>query len=330
MEIEVKFYRIHDLDIVGLRDMGYPIQAMLKKALIGYANLSPVRFLITEANAISFSDVKSFRVKIRTDDEATIKLLKNIRKRHRNAFCKAVLRDSLMHQALFPYYVTDSTSDMEKASIDDALKGFANVYMIDKDIIHARTLTLKKLAVNSIVNPNSETDKKISEICNSMEAFTQKLPANESRAENPTKIKNREVAISDKHNAAHKKENLGENNANAEHGFKSNTNDLVTASNSKSENIRTDNVDANINTGENANNGLSMPDNAVVEQRDIAASTDNAAITNENITNFIDDKDTSNLSESNVDNNPYISDNDDISDIDEEELMDMFDKLIND
>ena len=29
MEFEVKFYRLHDLDIVGLRDLGYPVQAML-------------------------------------------------------------------------------------------------------------------------------------------------------------------------------------------------------------------------------------------------------------------------------------------------------------
>ena len=32
MEFEVKFYRLHDLDIVGLRDLGYPVQAMLRKA----------------------------------------------------------------------------------------------------------------------------------------------------------------------------------------------------------------------------------------------------------------------------------------------------------
>ena len=39
MEFEVKFYRLHDLDIVGLRDLGYPVQAMLRKALIEYAAL---------------------------------------------------------------------------------------------------------------------------------------------------------------------------------------------------------------------------------------------------------------------------------------------------
>lgn len=172
MEFEVKFYRLHDLDIVGLRDLGYPIQAMLKKALIGYANGSPVHYIVNEPNAMTLTGAKSFRVKINMKDEATIAMLRTIRSRQRNSFCKALLRNSLMHQSLAPYFTNNSCAGLENTCIKECFSGsMANVFRIDKDAMKKRNLVLKDLAVSSIVDPNKETLQKINEMYASMETL---------------------------------------------------------------------------------------------------------------------------------------------------------------
>ena len=162
MEFEVKFYRLHDLDIVGLRDLGYPVQAMLRKALIEYAHGNPIHYIIDEPNAMTFTETKSFRVKIRLKDEDTIAMLKSLRPRHRNGFCKALLRNSLVHQTLAPYFSKNVCSPLEQKCIDTAMSHIMpNTFKIDKSAMKKRNLILKELAVSSLVNPSDETNKKI-------------------------------------------------------------------------------------------------------------------------------------------------------------------------
>lgn len=172
MEFEVKFYRLHDLDIVGLRDLGYPVQAMLRKALIEYAHGNPIHYIIDEPNAMTFTETKSFRVKIRLKDEDTIAMLKSLRPRHRNGFCKALLRNSLVHQTLAPYFSKNVCSPLEQKCIDTAMSHIMpNTFKIDKSAMKKRNLILKELAVSSLVNPSDETNKKIDELYASMESL---------------------------------------------------------------------------------------------------------------------------------------------------------------
>lgn len=172
MEFEVKFYRLHDLDIVGLRDLGYPVQAMLRKALIEYAHGNPIHYIIDEPDAMTFTETKSFRVKIRLKDEDTIAMLKSLRPRHRNGFCKALLRNSLVHQTLAPYFSKNICSPLEQKCIDAAVSHIMpNTFKIDKSAMKKRNLILKELAVSSLVNPSDETNKKIDELYASMESL---------------------------------------------------------------------------------------------------------------------------------------------------------------
>lgn len=172
MEFEVKFYRLHDLDIVGLRDLGYPVQAMLRKALIEYAHGNPIHYIIDEPNAMTFTETKSFRVKIRLKDEDTIAMLKSLRPRHRNGFCKALLRNSLVHQTLAPYFSKNVCSPLEQKCIDAAVSHIMpNTFKIDKSAMKKRNLILKELAVSALVNPSDETNKKIDELYASMESL---------------------------------------------------------------------------------------------------------------------------------------------------------------
>lgn len=174
MEFEVKFYRLHDLDIVGLRDLGYPVQAMLRKALIEYAHGNPIHYIIDEPDAMTFTETKSFRVKIRLKDEQTIAMLKSLRPRHRNGFCKALLRNSLVHQTLAPYFSKNVCSPLEQKCIDAAVSHIMpNTFKIDKSAMKKRNLILKELAVSNLVNPNDETNKKIDELYASMESLIQ-------------------------------------------------------------------------------------------------------------------------------------------------------------
>lgn len=174
MEFEVKFYRLHDLDIVGLRDLGYPVQAMLRKALIEYAHGNPIHYIIDEPDAMTFTETKSFRVKIRLKDEQTIAMLKSLRPRHRNGFCKALLRNSLVHQTLAPYFLKNICSPLEQKCIDAAVSHIMpNTFKIDKSAMKKRNLILKELAVTSLVNPSDETNKKIDELYASMESLIQ-------------------------------------------------------------------------------------------------------------------------------------------------------------
>lgn len=194
MEFEVKFYRLHDLDIVGLRDLGYPVQAMLRKALIEYAHGNPIHYIIDEPDAMTFTETKSFRVKIRLKDEQTIAMLKSLRPRHRNGFCKALLRNSLVHQTLAPYFSKNVCSPLEQKCIDAAVSHIMpNTFKIDKSAMKKRNLILKELAVSSLVNPSDETNKKIDELYASMESLIQsgeiKLKKNGEKAVSDTSDK---------------------------------------------------------------------------------------------------------------------------------------------
>ena len=144
MYIEVCFYKQYDLDLVGLRENGYPIGNMLKKALIGYANGAPIKFYVDECDIVKLADSKSFRVRMNITDEKTIELLKNIRNRMRNTFCKMLLRDSLVTQSLSVFYTNSSFCELEKNKLANVhLDAVPNIYVLNKHKIRQGKLKLK-------------------------------------------------------------------------------------------------------------------------------------------------------------------------------------------
>lgn len=314
MEFEVKFYRLHDLDIVGLRDLGYPVQAMLRKALIEYAHGNPIHYIIDEPDAMTFTETKSFRVKIRLKDEQTIAMLKSLRPRHRNGFCKALLRNSLVHQTLAPYFSKNVCSPLEQKCIDAAVSHIMpNTFKIDKSAMKKRNLILKELAVSSLVNPSDETNKKIDELYASMESLIQ---SGEIKLK-----KNGEKAVSDASDKKSASLNVPDDKLNTKHDISvkdvadSASEHLPDAENSiYSDNKPSDTKEAD-NPSEEKPETLSemRPDNADTVQKSVSAapkpSSDDIPV-------------------------PVIRDTldtgmaDDFDDGDD--LMDMFDKLIND
>ncbi len=314
MEFEVKFYRLHDLDIVGLRDLGYPVQAMLRKALIEYAHGNPIHYIIDEPDAMTFTETKSFRVKIRLKDEQTIAMLKSLRPRHRNGFCKALLRNSLVHQTLAPYFSKNVCSPLEQKCIDAAVSHIMpNTFKIDKSAMKKRNLILKELAVSSLVNPSDETNKKIDELYASMESLIQ---SGEIKLK-----KNGEKAVSDASDKKSASLNVPYDKLNTKHDISvkdvadSASEHLPDAENSiYSDNKPSDTKEADKPSEEKPETLSEMrPDNADTVQKSVSAapkpSSDDIPV-------------------------PVIRDTldtgmaDDFDDGDD--LMDMFDKLIND
>lgn len=102
MRVEVRVYKLFDIDIVSLMNAGFPVAAMMKEAIISFAHGTPVKYLIDQDVSFDLSCKKSIHTAfdIPQDDEVTIRLLKSIIKGYRNMFCKMVFRNSLVIQNL--------------------------------------------------------------------------------------------------------------------------------------------------------------------------------------------------------------------------------------
>ena len=159
MEFEVKYYRYHDPDIIALREAGYPVGKMIKQCLIAYANENPIKFHI-DKKATKISSTKAHRCRIRIDDEKTIALLKNIKPRFRNNFCKMLFRESIAEHNLAIYFQTPQYNAFE----EQRTKG--NVLTTDVDINYKKVkeeikrTTVKKIQELSGVTYNKVPEKK--------------------------------------------------------------------------------------------------------------------------------------------------------------------------
>ncbi len=106
MVVEIRLYKRFDTDLVALLEAGYPVAAMMKEAVCGFANGRPVRFFIDEP--VSFNPRGKSGAHIRfivpERDAASCYLLRNITSGYRNTFCKEVLRNSLVQQLLSCFF----------------------------------------------------------------------------------------------------------------------------------------------------------------------------------------------------------------------------------
>lgn len=106
MNIEIRIYKRYDMDLFALYDAGYPVTAMIRDAVTGFAHKQPVRFQISAPSFFNANEKKSFRTRfcVPDSDTETIFLIKSIKHGCRSNFCKAVLRDALARQNLAAYF----------------------------------------------------------------------------------------------------------------------------------------------------------------------------------------------------------------------------------
>lgn len=110
MRVEVRVYKLFDIDIASLMNAGYPVAAMMKEAIISFAHGIPVKYYIDQDIFFDFSCKKSIHTAfdIPANDDVTIRLLKSIIKGYRNTFCKMIFRNSLVIQNLQGFIANQS------------------------------------------------------------------------------------------------------------------------------------------------------------------------------------------------------------------------------
>lgn len=128
MVIEIRLYKRYDMDLVALVDAGYPVSTMIKESLIAYANGNPISYLIDENIAFDLNGKESVRTRIVIPESETnlIYLLKHIKHRTRNNFCKMVLRNALINQNLGAFFAVDSLFQLQKRDIDNNILKYQN------------------------------------------------------------------------------------------------------------------------------------------------------------------------------------------------------------
>ena len=117
MRIEIRIYKSHDTDLMALCDAGYPIRTMLKDALSAYANSVPLRYFTDEVIPYNAAEKKMVHtnIEIPDTDVKTCYMLTHLKRRLRNSFCKAVLRNCLVQQNLTAYFADSSLYAVQQA-----------------------------------------------------------------------------------------------------------------------------------------------------------------------------------------------------------------------
>lgn len=125
MNVEIRLYKRFDADLISLYEAGYSVTMMMKEAVIGFANGSPIHFYVDEITDFQMGVDSTFRSRfsIPDSDVKTVYMLKHLKPRCRNAFCKAVLRNSLVQQNLTCFFTDASLYQLQ----GENLKGM-NLY----------------------------------------------------------------------------------------------------------------------------------------------------------------------------------------------------------
>lgn len=125
MVVEFRLYRRFDADLIALCRANYPVSAMIREAVTGYANGRPVHYYIDELTDFDLNDDKTVRSRfvVPNSDYKTCNMLKKVKYRCRNAFVKTVLRNSLIQQNITCFFVDDSLNYLK--NVND---NFKNVY----------------------------------------------------------------------------------------------------------------------------------------------------------------------------------------------------------
>ncbi|MCR5670738.1 MAG: hypothetical protein K6G10_07000 [Butyrivibrio sp.] len=136
MNVEIRLYSTYDMDLIALMAAGYPVSTMMRDVVVAYSNGKPIHYLIDKEVDADFNILKSVhtRFSIPNNETNACFLLKNIKYRSRNMFCKALLRDALIQQNLTVFFATDVRDKLlplSAASLyNREVKAFANVIPI--------------------------------------------------------------------------------------------------------------------------------------------------------------------------------------------------------
>lgn len=122
MKVYMRIYTSYDRDLAAISASGINLGVCLKDCLQAYArgkrhrlNLQtlPVRDVTSALSA----DKTCLYIRVTIQDASSIEVLKAVRPRCRNAFCKALLRDSIAFPSLSTYFAAPQMIAKEEARV---------------------------------------------------------------------------------------------------------------------------------------------------------------------------------------------------------------------
>ena len=98
MDIYVRLYKNYDIDLISLSEAGYDLSRMLYVSLLSFASGSPCKIMLSRDIDMGIDDTANIRIRCRIhkDCERVKDLISDIKPKQRSAFCKALLRNTLM------------------------------------------------------------------------------------------------------------------------------------------------------------------------------------------------------------------------------------------
>lgn len=117
MRLEVRFYKRFDPDLLALAELGVNLLEILRKALYAYARGERYQALVPVCKPHDLSGRQGMHSGTNITDEASIKLLQQIKVSYRNSFCKILIRDALVAQSLCVFMSNPAYIKQEKQRI---------------------------------------------------------------------------------------------------------------------------------------------------------------------------------------------------------------------
>ncbi len=132
MVVEIRLYKRWDLDLIALKGAGYNMSQVFKHVISSYANMSPIHLYVDELINFEVDDIKSihFRVSIPNADTNSCYMLKHIKKRYRNAFCKMLVRNALVQQNLNIFFDDARLDEFHEADLRDKYTNYRDLYRL--------------------------------------------------------------------------------------------------------------------------------------------------------------------------------------------------------
>lgn len=133
MRITLRFYRIHDADLITLLNAeNFSLNRVIYLTLKGYANKKPYWFIPPRRNEIATEENTrySYRMNLILDEERDrkiIDLLSIIKPRYRNVFIKNLVRASMIGQCAYLCYEDDVFIEEDTSDYITSLANFLGV-----------------------------------------------------------------------------------------------------------------------------------------------------------------------------------------------------------
>ena len=104
LELDLRFYKRYDVELIALHKAGVPLGDYVRQALIAYTTGKPFHIYIPFALDHDFNDRQLLHTSVKIEDTASEHLLRQIKHGYRNSFCKLLLRDALIYQNLAVFH----------------------------------------------------------------------------------------------------------------------------------------------------------------------------------------------------------------------------------